>query len=364
MRRTRHAHDSGFTLIEVLVVVIIIGILSAIAIPVFAGQKSKAANSNIQADLKNYARAADQFFTNQFFYPSDPSGFSLRGTETGVPTTSNDTAYRAFTVKDGVNAGYVIFGSATTTGTVFVISSYDEKPPQRTTLTALPEVPPTAGTYGVPGNVGPNSWIAPQGAQWGAATILGSAGDTLPIFDQKLQTLKQDGGTTGDIGNFRRYTSVGGTNPTLRTVESASPVATRAIEVTKSDLATTQGIWITQQEGAGASAWAKSRPVAAGEVFTVSAWVKSTSKVTIVARTVTSAPGWVGTGVAGKVSSGSGKWERLTATFTVPANATPQYVSVFVLGGSGVPAGGKFEVAGPQINVGPVASPFRVTPVP
>jgi type IV pilus assembly protein PilA len=47
--------DEGFSLIELLVVILIIGILAAIAIPAFAGQKGKASD----AQAKELARTAE-----------------------------------------------------------------------------------------------------------------------------------------------------------------------------------------------------------------------------------------------------------------------------------------------------------------
>jgi prepilin-type N-terminal cleavage/methylation domain-containing protein len=60
--------ESGFTLVEILVVIAIIGILAVIAITQLNGYKDKAYCSEIKADLANLAAHQESYFTDNHIY--------------------------------------------------------------------------------------------------------------------------------------------------------------------------------------------------------------------------------------------------------------------------------------------------------
>jgi prepilin-type N-terminal cleavage/methylation domain-containing protein len=56
-------NESGFTLVEILVVILIIGILTAVAVPVFLNQKSKAVEAGMVEDMHTIKLAMENCAT-------------------------------------------------------------------------------------------------------------------------------------------------------------------------------------------------------------------------------------------------------------------------------------------------------------
>jgi len=60
--------EKGFTLVELMIVVAIIGILAAIAVPQFSNFRVKAFNSAASSDIKNLKTALESYYSEHYFY--------------------------------------------------------------------------------------------------------------------------------------------------------------------------------------------------------------------------------------------------------------------------------------------------------
>jgi len=95
MMNIREKEEQGFTLIELMIVIAIIGILAAIAIPQFSTYRIKAFNAAALSDLHTARLSEEALFTDYQKYGG--SSLSTTGTNAGVKVDSTAAAYVATT---------------------------------------------------------------------------------------------------------------------------------------------------------------------------------------------------------------------------------------------------------------------------
>ena len=105
---------TGFTLIELMIVIAIIGILAAIAVPQFNAYRLRGYNVGGLSDAKNASIAQEAYFDDNKTYTSDPADLTSYGfrqtQEVAVDVTGDDNAYTITSSHNNSDKTYTVTG--------------------------------------------------------------------------------------------------------------------------------------------------------------------------------------------------------------------------------------------------------------
>ena len=128
--KTRHNKERGFTLIEVMVVVVILGILAAILVPKVMDRPDQARKTKARQDIRALEAALNLYKLDNFVYPTPDQGLEALVEQPSSPEPANWKAggYVDRLPKDPWNQDY-LFLSPGEQGTIDIFSMGPDQTP-------------------------------------------------------------------------------------------------------------------------------------------------------------------------------------------------------------------------------------------
>ncbi len=112
-------NNQGFTLVEIIAVLVILGILAAVAVPKFMNLSDTARNKSASAALAEGISRCNQEFSKQLMAGSTPTNATIlkaiTGSETGAGNGANDLFNADDTVSDYNGSFSIVDGVITIT---------------------------------------------------------------------------------------------------------------------------------------------------------------------------------------------------------------------------------------------------------
>lgn len=96
----------GFTVVELLIVIVVIGILATLTIIAYSGVQDNARRASLQSDLSQAAKKLEEYkFKNAETFPANLTAAQSAGVK---QSGSNTLSYTAYTTPKGANTGYCL----------------------------------------------------------------------------------------------------------------------------------------------------------------------------------------------------------------------------------------------------------------
>ena len=119
-RRLQGQREGGFTLIELMVVVLIIAILIAIAIPTFLGARQRAQDRAAQSNLRNALTAEKTYYTDSQTYTTSQA--ALQSIEPSLTfDAAAGSAPSVGSISYAIASGVLYLGTKSASNTCFYI---------------------------------------------------------------------------------------------------------------------------------------------------------------------------------------------------------------------------------------------------
>ena len=150
--RTRTEGEAGFTLVELLVVMLILGLLAAIAIPSFFNQRDKAKDADAKESVRTAQTAIETYATDNDGSYAAASANALRGIE----ATLNDAPGTLTVTPNAAGDGYTVSVQQADTLNTFNIRRYGSS--DATASQAAGTVTYTCSTAGDAGCPSSGNW--------------------------------------------------------------------------------------------------------------------------------------------------------------------------------------------------------------
>jgi uncharacterized protein (TIGR02145 family)/prepilin-type N-terminal cleavage/methylation domain-containing protein len=207
----RRNSSSGFTIVELLVVIVVIGILATITIVTYTGISQKAVVASLQSDLSSAARQFKLYNVEYGSYPNGDKSAAFVNNCPKKPSPSVDVDTRYCLKLSGGNIIDSYTGTATSfmlviyNGTNFYSISESSNPAIVTTITAIGDITGSTSLIGsvlTAGVLTPD--IATASYQWQSSTTVVGTYTNISGATSNTYTL-----TLSDVSNYLKVVATG-----------------------------------------------------------------------------------------------------------------------------------------------------------